>query len=486
MQEETTAASAKSRQPGSEEAIAAKLKEVQHVYYEVGKELLSKPNALCDLLEAEGLPSTMVFCNSPSDADFVDVMLRKRGIASQKLIGFVPKQKLDQAILDFKTGSLTVLVVTDIGARGIDQSNVDTIINYSVPADTDLYTQRTGMFSSASDEDESTQRAAPAEFKLRRIASLISALDIGNFHYLRKANDFDFTEGQIPQSEKVSEGKYLQLKRLAADHTASELCQKMAERVLADGDRDKIVTLLVSNTIEVLPSLRALVGRDEVRDDGDYEDDEDNIGQRQIRGDRNEGRDRGGRDRGNRGRDSRNDRDSRQGRNQRNAHRDDSRRDQEPRDDQGDDSYNEGRDRKNREPRQRREQRPYVPPAKEVRLYIGSGTKNAFSKEKLVSLLSEKCELNEDSIKRFSSRPSYSFFDVAEEHADAIADKLGDASEIFVKKAITLSVAREQPAGDENTEGSAPEQEFHDDGGDDFQDDSSPQYSDDELSAEEQ
>ncbi len=488
MQEETGATSAKTRQSGAEDAGAAKLKEMQHIYFEVGKELLSKPNALCDLLEAEGLPSTMVFCNSPSDADFVDVMLRKRGIASQKLIGFVPKQKLDQAILDFKTGSLTVLVVTDIGARGIDQSNVDTIINYSVPADTDLYAQRTGFFRAPAEESEESEvkPAALEDFKLRRIASLISALDIGNFHYLRKAYDFDFKEGQIPQSEKVSEGKYLQLKRLATDHTASELCQKMAERILADGDRDKLVTLLVSNTIEVLPSLRAQVGRDEVRDDGDYEDDEDNIGQRgHLRGDRREGRgnDRGGRDRDNRGqrgdRGDRGDRQPRDNRGQRNSRGRDRDQDQY---DQGDEGMNEGRERQPREPRQRREQRPYVPPAKEVRLYVGSGSKANFSKEKLVSLLSEKCDLTEESIKRFSSRPSYSFFDVAEEHADAIADKLGDAAELFVKKAITLSVAREQPAEDQQDAQQGEERDFQDDGGEDFQDEGTqPQYSDDEL-----
>ena len=473
MTEETT----KSSSSTTTVSEMDRLKKIDHLYFEVGKELLSKPNALCDLLEAEGLPSTMVFCNSPSDADFVDVILRKRGIASQKLIGFVPKQKLDQAVLDFKTGTLTALVVTDIGARGIDQTNVDTVISYSVPSDTDLYGQRSGLFKTIINEasEGQTEAAVPTEPKLRRMVSLISALDLGNFHYLRKAYEFEFVEGQIPPSEKISEGKYVQLKRLATDHKASEMCQKMAERLLADPDRDQIVTLLVSNTIEVLPSLRALVGRDEVRDDGDYQDDDDNVGQQDhLRNDRrggggnSRGRDqRGGRDSRSNDRDDRGPRDS----GSRDTRGNDSRPSRDSRGDRGadrgDDRGNQrgpsrGRDRDSNErssddreqraPRERREPRQYTPPAKEVRLYVSSGTKNNFSKEKLAGILTENCALGEDSIKRFSCRPTYSFFDVAEEHAEAITDKLGDTSGLFVKKAITLNVARENNQNDQGGE----------------------------------
>jgi superfamily II DNA/RNA helicase len=473
MTEETT----KSTSSTTTVSEMDRLKTIDHVYYEVGKELLSKPNALCDLLEAEGLPSTMVFCNSPSDADFVDVILRKRGIASQKLIGFVPKQKLDQAVLDFKTGTLTALVVTDIGARGIDQTNVDTVISYSVPSDTDLYGQRSGLFKTIVNEtsEEQTEATAPSEPKLRRMVSLISALDLGNFHYLRKAYEFEFVEGQIPPSEKISEGKYVQLKRLATDHKASEMCQKMAERLLADPDRDQIVTLLVSNTIEVMPSLRALVGRDEVRDDGDYQDDDDNVGQQDhLRGDRRGNGNSRGRDRG--GRDSRNDRDDRGSRDSRGN---DSRQSRDSRGDRGDDRGNQrgrGRDRDNndrfsddrepRAPRERREPRQYTPPAKEVRLYVSSGAKNNFSKEKLAGILTENCALGEDSIKRFSCRPTYSFFDVAEEHAEAITDKLGDTSGLFVKKAITLNVARENNQNDQNSDSQGSDNQGSDEGND--------------------
>jgi len=61
-----------------------------------------------------------------------------------------------------------------------------------------------------------------------------------------------------------------------------------------------------------------------------------------------------------------------------------------------------------------------------------------------MGILSEQCSLGEDSIKRVSVRPGYTFFDVAEEHANSVTDKLGDASGLFIKRAITLNAAREQ------------------------------------------
>ncbi len=92
---------------------------MEHIYYEVGTSLLAKPQALCDLVEYEAGSTCVVFCNSPSDADFADVILKKRGIASLKLIGYVPQIKLSKAIQQLENGEITALVLTDVAARGV-------------------------------------------------------------------------------------------------------------------------------------------------------------------------------------------------------------------------------------------------------------------------------------------------------------------------------------------------------------------------------
>ncbi|MFO0416833.1 MAG: helicase-related protein, partial [Pseudomonadota bacterium] len=83
---------------------------MEHIYYEVGTSLLAKPQALCDLVEFEAGHTCVVFCNSPSDADFADVILKKRGVASLKLIGYVPQIKLSKAIQQLQKKEITALV----------------------------------------------------------------------------------------------------------------------------------------------------------------------------------------------------------------------------------------------------------------------------------------------------------------------------------------------------------------------------------------
>ena len=68
-----------------------------------------------------------------------------------------------------------------------------------------------------------------------------------------------------------------------------------------------------------------------------------------------------------------------------------------------------------------------------------------------------------------------------------ITDKLGDASELFVKRAITLTVAREPQPGDDSSADNQSHDSGNDHDGGDFQDqDSAPQYADEEAMADDQ
>lgn len=466
---------------------------VSHLYHETGKELLSKPSALCDLLEADGLPTAVVYCNSPSDADFVDVMLRKRGIGSQKLIGFVPKPKLDKAIEDFRSGLISVLVATDIGVRGVDLSNVEVIVHYSVPTDPELYLQRTGATGEQSEGSEKPVSDPP---KLSKIISLISPLDIGNFHYVRKAYEFDFIKVELPDADIIAQGRFLSLKRAAGARTFDDQTKALAAQIFADSARDAIINLLVQNTMEVLPALRATVGRDEVRDEGD--DEEDDFG------DTRHGNRRGGNERREQPRNDRNDRGPR-GRNDRGGDRDNRGGDRDNRggdrdrggdrqagggyrDDRGEGNRRDrGNDRNRSDSREdygdddqpRRGQRQ-APPVREARIYVGAGETEGFSKDELGRLLTEQCNINIDTVKRFSLRKHYAFFDIGEEVAEDVISQIGESkltngSPVFIKRAITLSATRQEqdqrPRGDRSDDRDQDRGDDHGDEGSEGHDD---------------
>jgi len=103
--------------------------QVSHKYFEVESELLSKPNAMCDIILAQGLPPTVVFCSSPSEADMVEVMLSKRGLTAQKVIGNLPYSRVAQIAQEVLDGTKSALVITDVAANDLEVNNFGLVIN---------------------------------------------------------------------------------------------------------------------------------------------------------------------------------------------------------------------------------------------------------------------------------------------------------------------------------------------------------------------
>lgn len=241
----------------------------EHIYYEVGRELLAKINALCDLIECAGLPKTIVFCNTPSDTDFVEVMLKKRGISAQKLIGNVPPVKLQKAIEQIGTGELSVLVVTDIAARGVNLGLFDLAFNYALSADADVYLDRSGL--------------REGQTPVKRAICLINPLDIASFHFTKKGTGIEPEKRELPSAEELVDARAKVLGHQAARSAAgfSDQTKRLADLVMKEKDLKSIVTLLVHNTFETIPALRAAAAKIEAQAEEEQAfgaDDDDEFG----------------------------------------------------------------------------------------------------------------------------------------------------------------------------------------------------------------
>jgi hypothetical protein len=86
---------------------------------------------------------------------------------------------------------------------------------------------------------------------------------------------------------------------------------------------------------------------------------------------------------------------------------------------------------------------------KEARLYVGAGSRQGISAEKLSSDVVSLCGVAAADVHRVSVRDLYTFVDVPESVADQVIEKLSEATvgkdgeKYFVKKAVTLSIPRE-------------------------------------------
>ena len=88
--------------------------------------------------------STLVFCNTKRETDRVAEDLRDFGFGALALHGDMEQRDRDQTLVRFANGSASVLVATDVAARGLDIQALDAVINYHIGHDADVHVHRIG------------------------------------------------------------------------------------------------------------------------------------------------------------------------------------------------------------------------------------------------------------------------------------------------------------------------------------------------------
>lgn len=113
----------------------------QSLYY-VDK--ANKTKLLAHLIETMNIPAALVFSRTKHGANRVAQDLNKVGIAAAAIHGNKSQTARVQALNDFKSGRVCVLVATDIAARGIDIEQLGCVFNYNLPDVPETYVHRIG------------------------------------------------------------------------------------------------------------------------------------------------------------------------------------------------------------------------------------------------------------------------------------------------------------------------------------------------------
>ncbi len=155
---------------------------VEHLYSTVGLGIMEKPRRVIDILEKLEPRSAIVFCNTKSDTELVEAILKRQGRDAQRLNSDLTQKQRNKIMEKLRGENLSVLIATDLAARGIDIAQIDLVINYSLPDNTENYVHRTGR----------TGRAG----RHGVAATIIAPSDIPRFHEIKKVLDIEFKEYQ--------------------------------------------------------------------------------------------------------------------------------------------------------------------------------------------------------------------------------------------------------------------------------------------------
>ena len=103
-----------------------------------------KNDVLVALLDIHEPKRAIIFCNTKKMVDELMELLISRNISVQSIHSDIKQSQRTAVMQSFKQGRTSILIATDIAARGIDVSNVDFVINYDIPANTEFYIHRIG------------------------------------------------------------------------------------------------------------------------------------------------------------------------------------------------------------------------------------------------------------------------------------------------------------------------------------------------------
>lgn len=116
--------------------------DIEQLFYEVNQD--SKFTVLTRLLKHHQASAVLVFCNTKQMTTDVASLLKNEGFSATALNGDMEQLDRDLAIIQFTNQSCTILVATDVAARGLDIKELPLVINYELAFEQDVHTHRIG------------------------------------------------------------------------------------------------------------------------------------------------------------------------------------------------------------------------------------------------------------------------------------------------------------------------------------------------------
>jgi len=163
------------------------VEEVDHVYYMA--DAMYKDRALLKIIEMENPEAALIFCNTKREVEYLGVFLQNFGYDGDYLSGDLSQNERDRVMGRIREGKLRYLVATDVAARGIDLSELGTVILYNLPQAHEHYIHRAGR----------TGRAGHGGTAI----SLVSIIEEGELKKRAERYGIKLIKKEIPTDEEV-------------------------------------------------------------------------------------------------------------------------------------------------------------------------------------------------------------------------------------------------------------------------------------------
>ncbi|TGN41920.1 ATP-dependent RNA helicase DbpA [Marinobacter confluentis] len=147
---------------------AAVLSDITEEFYELAPG--QQVDALCSLLSRHQPDSCIAFCNTKQQCDEIAAALNDSGFFALALHGDLEQRDRDSVLVRFGNKSCSVLVATDVAARGLDIKSLPLVVNVEPARDSEVHTHRIGRTGRAGEQGLAVTFCTPAQsHKINRL-----------------------------------------------------------------------------------------------------------------------------------------------------------------------------------------------------------------------------------------------------------------------------------------------------------------------------
>ena len=193
-----------------------------------------KNDALLRFLEVEDFDAAIIFTRTKTGTLDVTELLEKHGFRAAALNGDMTQQLREQTLDRLRSGSLDIVVATDVAARGIDIERISLVVNYDIPLDAESYVHRIGRTGRAGRSGRALLFVEPRERRLLRnvehlIKKNIEEVELPNHEVLQACRRKKFKDKITTQLEHHDLELYRELleDRFTADQSQEDIAAAM-------------------------------------------------------------------------------------------------------------------------------------------------------------------------------------------------------------------------------------------------------------------
>ncbi len=208
---------------------------IEQVYYEVSPR--QRFNALCRIIDSEEPFYGLVFCRTKRDTETVARKLSEFGYHADALNGDMSQSAREKILAKFKKRQISILVATDVAARGIDVQNVSHVVNYALPEEPEAYVHRIGRTGRAGKTGKAISFAGGGD---RRKLQMIERKTKGKIKLV-----------ELPTAEDIIANKkdnMINQIKTSLEKNPQEYYVSIAKQLLEEKDAEAIIAILLKRT----------------------------------------------------------------------------------------------------------------------------------------------------------------------------------------------------------------------------------------------